>query len=139
MDIRHSWARANLERAVADVDRALGLQEIRTDRGRVAAIAGFRSPGRSAAARSAWPAAPADEHPLRRLLPDAWTLERGDVWLHARLVSPDGTYVADERLPYFRLQPWVRDHFAVEPAAEPAEDSAARPAGEPAATASRAP
>ncbi|WP_329104834.1 class III lanthionine synthetase LanKC N-terminal domain-containing protein [Streptomyces sp. NBC_01439] len=50
------------------------------------------------------------------------------------LVSPDGTYVADERLPYFRLPPWVRDPFAEEPAEEPAEDSAARPAGEPAAT-----
>ncbi|WP_455568073.1 class III lanthionine synthetase LanKC N-terminal domain-containing protein [Streptomyces nojiriensis] len=59
--------------------------------------------------------------------------------MHARLVSPDGTYVADERLPYFRLPPWVRDPFAEEPAAEPAGDSAARPAREPAATASRAP
>ncbi|WP_051778873.1 protein kinase domain-containing protein [Streptomyces sp. NRRL S-241] len=46
------------------------------------------------------------------------------------LVSPDGAYVADERLPYFRLPPWVRDPFA----AEPAEDATARPAGEPAAT-----
>ncbi|MFB7253493.1 hypothetical protein [Streptomyces nojiriensis] len=36
-------ARANLERAVADVDRVLGLQEIRTDRGREAAFAGFQS------------------------------------------------------------------------------------------------
>ncbi|MFF4425500.1 hypothetical protein ACFY04_32800 [Streptomyces sp. NPDC001549] len=36
-------ARANLERAVADVDRVPGLQEIRTDRGGVAAFAGFHS------------------------------------------------------------------------------------------------
>ncbi|WP_314242170.1 hypothetical protein [Streptomyces sp. DSM 40907] len=36
-------ARANLEQAVADVDRVLGLQEIRTTRGGVAAIAGFHS------------------------------------------------------------------------------------------------
>ncbi|MER6446515.1 hypothetical protein DEJ51_03680 [Streptomyces venezuelae] len=36
-------ARANLERAVADVDRVLGLQEIRADRGGSAAIAGFHS------------------------------------------------------------------------------------------------
>ncbi|MFI0202928.1 MULTISPECIES: hypothetical protein [Streptomyces] len=46
------------------------------------------------------------------------------------LVSPDGAYVADERLPYFRLPPWVSDPFA----AEPAEVATARPAGEPAAT-----
>ncbi|MFJ6484743.1 hypothetical protein ACIQK6_32150 [Streptomyces sp. NPDC091682] len=36
-------ARANLERAVADVDRVLGLQEIRTGRSGGAAIAGFHS------------------------------------------------------------------------------------------------
>ncbi|MFB6477257.1 hypothetical protein [Streptomyces virginiae] len=36
-------ARANLEQAVADVDRVLGLQELRTDRGPDAAIAGFHS------------------------------------------------------------------------------------------------
>ncbi|MFF4443676.1 hypothetical protein [Streptomyces sp. NPDC001502] len=36
-------ARANLEAAVADTDRALGLQEIRTGRGGGAAIAGFQS------------------------------------------------------------------------------------------------
>lgn len=36
-------ARANLEAAVADVDRVLGLQEIRTGRGGGAAIAGFQS------------------------------------------------------------------------------------------------
>ncbi|MFD9616743.1 hypothetical protein ACFWB2_05535 [Streptomyces virginiae] len=45
------------------------------------------------------------------------------------LVSPDGAYVADERLPYFRLPPWVRDPFAE----EPAEDATAHPAEEPAA------
>ncbi|MCX4803168.1 hypothetical protein OG594_16160 [Streptomyces sp. NBC_01214] len=54
------------------------------------------------------------------------------------LVSPDGTYVADERLPYFRLPPWVRDPFAEEPASEPTAEPTAEPAvdstGEPAAT-----
>ncbi|GAA2636568.1 MULTISPECIES: hypothetical protein [Streptomyces] len=36
-------ARANLERAVADVDRVLGLQELRAGQGGGAAIAGFHS------------------------------------------------------------------------------------------------
>ncbi|KOG43973.1 MULTISPECIES: hypothetical protein [Streptomyces] len=36
-------ARANLEQAVADVDRVLGLQEMRSDQGGGAAIAGFHS------------------------------------------------------------------------------------------------
>ncbi|MFC6135989.1 hypothetical protein ACFP3K_29360, partial [Streptomyces spororaveus] len=35
------------------------------------------------------------------------------------LVAPDGAYVADERLPCFRLPSWVRDPFAGEPAQDP--------------------
>ncbi|MFJ5708171.1 hypothetical protein [Streptomyces sp. NPDC093105] len=42
------------------------------------------------------------------------------------LVAPDGSYVADERLPLFRLPPWVRDPFAEEPAERPAAAAAAR-------------
>ncbi|MFE5633239.1 hypothetical protein [Streptomyces sp. NPDC056543] len=41
------------------------------------------------------------------------------------LVAPDGSYVADERLPLFRLPPWVRDPFAEEPAERPASEAAA--------------
>ncbi|MCX4957394.1 protein kinase domain-containing protein [Streptomyces virginiae] len=35
------------------------------------------------------------------------------------LISPDGEYVADERLPYVRLPHWVRDPFDEAPAEQP--------------------
>ncbi|MFF0750953.1 hypothetical protein [Streptomyces sp. NPDC004267] len=50
------------------------------------------------------------------------------------LVAPDGTYVADERLPCFRLPSWVRDPFEDEPEPGPEQEREPGPEPEPGGT-----